>query len=297
MERNGLGLVIDIDHMTGWEEAELAARALLRSRRINAWMRLENSDEAFSLIVMALRRIAERTCTIHQAQRVLSSVMRCWDTISCGPRVWNCLCPGHDHFQWKHLMIACKDVVTENRAAYEGVRVDASEPTKAECAAFAAGNEIKGNRQVVRVRAKKPAENPLKAYKVQVACTYYDELTIPAYNEEDAVAIASGNKRMYDGSWAAEHFSPKSHDTYLTVCDGGDSVQLAESECPFDEGNTRQEGHHRGYVATQAKNNNHVVLRKNGDFAAHIQADEPKTEAQLRDMIDDHIRLLELIGF
>lgn len=206
MERTELGLVIDIDHINKWEEAELVARALLRNRHIVALERCKEAGEEYFLIPNALRRIAERTCTIHQAQRVLSCLMRCWDTICYNPTIWIGLSSGYERFNWKHLLAACKDLVggCEECAAQSGSKV---------------------NGQVVRVRAKKQAaENPLKTYKVQVARTSYGELLIPAYNEDDAVAIASGEKRMYDGTWASEHFRPKSHDMRLEVC--GDAVCL-----------------------------------------------------------------------
>ena len=70
------------------------------------------------------------------------------------------------------------------------------------------------------------AETPLKHYRVQVQRTSYGEMDIAAYNEADALAIAEGEKRMYDGTWAAEHFVAQSHDTQLT-CRSDSAIQQA----------------------------------------------------------------------
>jgi hypothetical protein len=225
MEKTKMGIMIDVDNINTWEDATMSAKVLLDCPKIQLLAYLENADECSSLIVNALRRIAERTCTLIQAQRVISSVFACWDVIGVGPGMWYNAWygTGISHLCWKRLIAACRDVVTEKRAAYENNREEgSSKPCNCE-ACVAARNGYRPS-QTVRVRTKKANENPLKNYRVQVKRTSYGELVIPAYNEEDALAIATGNKRMYDGSWASEHFTPMSSDTYLDVCDGDDAI-------------------------------------------------------------------------
>lgn len=52
---------------------------------------------------------------------------------------------------------------------------------------------------------------------------------------------------------------------------------------------------HRGYVARQSSYNHHVWLSQNGEFVAHIQEDKALTEDGLRTLVDNHIKLLEVL--
>lgn len=65
------------------------------------------------------------------------------------------------------------------------------------------------------------SRSPLKKYKVSVKQTIYGDVIVDAFNEIDAELIASGKKRMYDGSMAFQHFSPNAKDAYMEICDMG----------------------------------------------------------------------------
>lgn len=65
------------------------------------------------------------------------------------------------------------------------------------------------------------SQYPLKKYKVSVKQTIYGEVFVDAFNEIDAELIATGKKRMYDGSMASQHFSPNAKDAYMEICDMG----------------------------------------------------------------------------
>lgn len=69
---------------------------------------------------------------------------------------------------------------------------------------------------------------PLKTYRVNVCQTYYGEVVVQAHNEEEALSIAQGDRKMHNGHDAAQHFNPMSHDTYLTLCEGNDGEVIAE---------------------------------------------------------------------
>ena len=72
------------------------------------------------------------------------------------------------------------------------------------------------------VRVYDKDKEQLKVYRVAVRRTYYGEILIPAHSEEEAIEIATGDKPMYDGTWASEHFHPTEHDAYLELNDSLD---------------------------------------------------------------------------
>lgn len=70
--------------------------------------------------------------------------------------------------------------------------------------------------------------SPLKKYRVGVAQTRYGEVVVEARNEEEALQIAQGYRKMYNGDCATEHFQPMSSDTYLTLCEDENGATIKE---------------------------------------------------------------------
>lgn len=224
MKKTGMGIMIDVDDMD-WEDAIVSAKVFLNSKVINKLMPYEHRDESSCLIINALRSVAKQDCTIDQAQRVVRGVIACWGVIARGPIMWcdGWLSSGINHWYWRHLMDACREIDDANRAAE--AKATTEESTTRNCERCAGTKCNHPGKRTVHVHVKQKREkSPLKNYKVQVKRTSYCELVIPAYNEDDARAIACGDKRMYDGTWASEHFVPMSSDTYLDLCDGDDAV-------------------------------------------------------------------------
>lgn len=228
-ERSCIGYVVDADTLHDWKYASPAASVFLASRQIRKLADWESKDKVSALIVNALRRIEEQTCTICQAQHMIRLLVACWDMLSYGPELWmsGCVNPGIDLFNMKKLMSVCEQIVSENRTAYlKDKEFKASDEDKPVCTSDSTERASQANGRTVRVSIKKKEakvenELSLKKFKVPVQRTAYGELIIPASCEAEAVAIASGQRRMYDGSWASEHFIPQSHDTYLEVWDAG----------------------------------------------------------------------------
>ena len=95
--------------------------------------------------------------------------------------------------------------------------VDAQKLAKSDAAAPQACGKIH-----VAVKPVRLPEKKLKTYNVAVMRTSYGVIPIEAENEDEAVAIATGQKPMRDGTWASELFQPTEHDSYLELNDGLD---------------------------------------------------------------------------
>lgn len=50
---------------------------------------------------------------------------------------------------------------------------------------------------------------------------------------------------------------------------------------------------HRGYTATQADNHHIMIFDQDGNIVAHINCTQPQTEEELKDSIDEVLKLKE----
>lgn len=53
---------------------------------------------------------------------------------------------------------------------------------------------------------------------------------------------------------------------------------------------------HRGYVIIQSTSNHHVMIRKDGRMVYHANYDRPLTDEQLRQRVDEYLKLAEVLG-
>ena len=52
---------------------------------------------------------------------------------------------------------------------------------------------------------------------------------------------------------------------------------------------------YKGYTVQQSDYNHHVIISKDGKWVMHSQCDKPKTDDELRAMVDNFLLLMELI--
>ena len=52
---------------------------------------------------------------------------------------------------------------------------------------------------------------------------------------------------------------------------------------------------HKGYVIIQSGYNHHITILHNGKVFTHIQCDKPKTDDELRKLVDTNISLMRKI--
>ena len=56
--------------------------------------------------------------------------------------------------------------------------------------------------------------------------------------------------------------------------------------------NTNKRIEYKGYVIIQSSYNHHITILHNGKVFTHTQCDKPKTDDELRDLVDTNISLM-----